>query len=61
MASTDAQKRASIKWNKANVRNFTVGFNVETESDLLTYLESKKNKTAYIKELIRKDMAHNQN
>ena len=54
--STDAQKRASAKYNKENVKRVILHFNINTDKDILDYLERKDNKTGYIKELIRKDM-----
>lgn len=52
---TDAQKRAQVKYNKANVRQTAVRF-YPSEQDLWEWLENKGNKAGYIKELIRADM-----
>jgi len=54
--STDAQIRASAKYNKENVKMIVLHLNVTTDKDILDYLSSKENKTGYIKQLIRDDM-----
>lgn len=55
MATSDAQKRASAKYDKENMKRRTVVFSPH-ELDLLEYLDNKPNKGGYIKELIRADM-----
>lgn len=54
--STDAQLRASAKYNKENIKMVTLHLNITTDKDVLDYLQKKENKTGYIKELIREDM-----
>ena len=44
------------KWEKENLRQYTVKVNKNTERDVYEYLEKIPNKRAYIIELIRKDM-----
>ena len=56
MASTDAQKRASIKYAKSNVTQIKFSFNNKTDADILEKLNSIDNKQGYIKSLIRNDM-----
>ena len=52
MATSEAQKRASAKYRKNNVK--AIMFNLyPSDKDLLEFLESKKNRSSYIKELIR--------
>lgn len=53
--TTEAQKRASAKWNKANTVVIALRFNKEKDKDVLKRLD-EKGKTAYIRELIRKDI-----
>ena len=53
--ATEAQKRATVKWNKANTVLITLRFNKEKDKDVLKRLD-EKGKTAYIRELIKKDM-----
>lgn len=55
MATSEAQKRASAKYRKNNVK--AIMFNLyPSDSDLIEFLEGKENRSSYIKELIRKDM-----
>ena len=56
MASTDAQKRASAKYDAANTKVVTLKFNLRTDADIIEKLESVENRQGYIKELIRADM-----
>lgn len=60
MATSEAQKRASAKYRKNNVK--AIMFNLyPSDEDLLEFLESKKNRSSYIKELIRRDMENSRN
>ncbi len=54
--STDAQIRASAKYNKENVKRVILHFNITTDKDILDCLAKKDNKTGYIKQLIRADI-----
>lgn len=56
MAITEQQKRAQIKYDKANTRQITFKFNLKTDADILERLDSVENRQGYIKELIRNDM-----
>lgn len=56
MASTDAQKRASIKYAKSNVTQIKFSFNNRTDADIIDKLNSVENKQGYIKDLIRNDI-----
>lgn len=53
--ATDAQKRASAKYDKANMVQRVVRFSPH-ERDLLAHLDAQPNKAGYIKQLIREDM-----
>lgn len=55
MATSDAQKRASIKYDKENMVQRVVRFSPH-ERDLLEQLDSQPNKAGYIKALIKADM-----
>ena len=57
MASTEAQKRASIKYTAANVWHLNVALNKGTDADIIARLQGMGNKQGYIKRLIREDMA----
>lgn len=54
--STDAQIRASAKYNKENIKSLAFQLNITTDRDIIEHLAKKSNKTGYIKELIREDM-----
>lgn len=53
---TEQQKRAQIKYDKANTRQITFKFNLKTDADILERLDAVDNRQGYIKELIRNDM-----
>lgn len=55
MPVSDAQKRASAKYDKEKMKRATVIFS-PNELDLYEYLVSQGSMSGYIKELIRKDM-----
>ncbi len=60
MATSEAQKKASAKYRKNNVK--AIMFNLyPSDSDLIEFLEGKENRSSYIKELIRKDMNNSKN
>lgn len=52
---SEAQKRASAKYNKEKMKQRAVTFS-PNEIELFNYLEAKQNKSAYIKALIQADM-----
>lgn len=56
--ATEAQKRASAKYDKENMQRRTVVFS-PAEAEMLAHLDMQKSKSGYIKELIRKDMEEN--
>ena len=55
MATSEAQKRASAKYDKENMTQRVVRFSPR-EQDLLAQLDAQPNKAGYIKKLIRADM-----
>lgn len=56
---SEAQKRATKKWQKNNTTNITLRFNNEKDREILNRLD-EKGKTAYIRELIKKDIESGQ-
>lgn len=50
--TTEAQKRAKLKYDEAN----TVQLNRKTDADILARLDAVANKQGYIKDLIRADL-----
>lgn len=55
MATSEAQKRASAKYQKNNTRSVTIRF-MPGDAELLAWLNEQPNKAGYIKSLIREDM-----
>ena len=54
--TTEAQKRASAKYDKGHTRGIYLKLNLESDKDILEKLDSVNNKQTYIKDLIRKDI-----
>lgn len=51
--SSEAQKRASAKYDADNTVRITLKLNKKTDADIIQKLESEPNKNAYIKEKLR--------
>ena len=49
---TEAQKRASKKYDANNTRTFTIKLNYNTDANIIAYLESIENVQGLIKSLI---------
>lgn len=56
--ATEAQRRASAKYDKANMVQRVVRFSPH-ERDILAHLDAQPNKSGFIKRLIREDMERN--
>lgn len=54
--ATEAQKKASARYDAKNTKPIYLKLNKNTDADILDHLDSMENKQGYIKELIRKDM-----
>ena len=54
--ATEAQKRATAKYDAANTVQFKIKLNKATDADIIEHLKAKDNKQGYIKELILQDM-----
>lgn len=52
------EPQSKITWDKIHTRQIKFKFNKSTDADILEKLDSLDNKTAYIKDLIRKDIAN---
>ena len=48
--------KASIKYNKNNVKQIKINLNRKTDADIIKYLEGADNVQGLIKDLIRQDM-----
>ena len=46
----------ATEWNRANLRRYTFTFHIDTESELIEWMERQPSKQAYLKQLILKDM-----
>lgn len=55
--TTDAQKRASRKWEAENTVQIKLKLHKAKDADILARLEASGNKQGYIKGLIRADIA----
>ena len=55
MATSESQKRAPARYQKANTKMRSVRF-YPSERDILAWLDAQPNKQGYIKDLIRADM-----
>lgn len=56
MATSEAQKRANARYDKANTKQIALKLNKNTDADILAWLEAEQNVQGYIKSLIRKDI-----
>ena len=54
--TSEAQKRASVKYDKEKTKGLYLKFNLNTDADILKWLEQQPNKQGYIKDLIRADI-----
>lgn len=57
--STEAQKKASARYDAKNTKALYLKFNLKTDADILEWLEKVGNKQGYIKDLIRRNITHN--
>ena len=57
MTTTEAQKKATLKYDAENTVQVKLKLNVNTDADIIRRLDQTDNKQGYIKWLIRKDMA----
>ena len=58
--ATAAQTRATNKYIKNHTRRFTLQCNIDTEADIIEFLESSGNFNKVMKELIRKEIQESQ-
>ena len=54
--ATEANKRASKKYDQRNTKMISVKLNKNTDADIFKHLENIENKQRYIKGLIRKEI-----
>lgn len=58
-ASDGKKERPQERFDKLNSKRFVIKVMTRTEADILQKLESVPNKSGYIKDLIKKDIAEN--
>lgn len=58
--ATEAQKRATLKYDAANTTQVHLKLNNKTDSDVLAWLAQQENVQGYIKQLIRADIERGQ-
>ena len=56
MGYTEAAKRAGMKWQKANTKQFNLRLHVRNDADIIEHLGKVGNVCGYLKRLIREDM-----
>lgn len=54
--ASQAQVKASMKYDKKNTKSIMFKFNLTTDADILAFFETLDNRQGYVKELIRRDM-----
>ena len=54
--ATEAQRKASAKYDKENTRSIILKLNKISDADVLTKLDEQPNKQGYIKQLVRADI-----
>lgn len=54
--TTEANKRASKKYDQKNTKMISVKLNKKTDADIFKHIEKIDNKQSYIKALIRKEI-----
>lgn len=58
--STEAEKRASAKYDKEFAKGLYIKLNIRTDQDIIRWLWRQSNKQGAIKALIRADIARQQ-
>lgn len=53
---TDAKRKAIRKYDAANTRQIHLKLNLNTDAQMIAWLDQKENVQGYIKDLIRSDM-----
>ena len=56
MKTTDAQMRASMKYEKANIKRVVLKLNKNTDQDIIEFLDGLKSVNGEIKRLIREEI-----
>ena len=59
MPSSEAQRKASAKYDSANTVQFKIKLNKNNDGDMIDYLKGLDNRQGHLKNLIRDDMKKN--
>lgn len=54
--TSEAQKRATLKFQKEKCKQYTFKFNKNTDADIIEVLDTVSNRQGYLKGLIRADL-----
>lgn len=57
LKTTQAKRKANAKYDKKNTKLIPVKLNMNTDKDIIDFLESVDNKQGFIKQLIRKEIS----
>ena len=53
MATSEAQKRASLKWQKMATKSYSFRFHRENDADIIAYLDAVDNRHQFIRDAVR--------
>ena len=56
MATSEAQKRATLRYDAKSTKQYHLKLNLKTDADVIARLETVESMQGYIKKLIRQDM-----
>lgn len=59
MPTSDAQKRATLKYDAKNTKQYHLKLNLTTDADVIDRLAQQESAQGYIKQLIREDIKRN--
>lgn len=54
---TQAVRETQARYDRTHTRQIPLKLNLGTDADILDWLDGKENRSGYIKQLIRRDMA----
>ena len=54
--ATEAQRRATVKYDAKNTKQYHLKLNLNTDADIIEWLNQQPSVQGYIKQLIREDM-----
>ena len=59
MKTSEAQKRAVLKYDVKNTKQYPLKLNLITDADIIERFDSVESIQGYIKQLVREDIARN--